>query len=92
MPEAKPIQGFIFTEHALAEMARRKISEEEVRNALAIPDQMEMVRAGRVVYQTKLYMSEFAKTYILRVFLDIDRNPPQVVTVYRTSKVEKYWR
>ena len=27
-----------------------------------------------------------------RVFVDVDRDPPEVVTVYRTSKLEKYWR
>ena len=32
------------------------------------------------------------KPYILRVFVDIDRKPPYVVIVYRTSKIEKYWR
>jgi len=26
------------------------------------------------------------------VFMDIDRKPAQVVTVYRTTKVNKYWR
>jgi hypothetical protein len=31
------------------------------------------------------------KTYIVRVFVDIDRSPPEIVTVYRTSKVGKYW-
>jgi hypothetical protein len=24
--------------------------------------------------------------------VDIDRQPPEVVTVYRSSKVQKYWR
>lgn len=33
-----------------------------------------------------------AITFLLRVFVDVDRDPPQVVTVYRTSKVRKYWR
>ena len=31
-------------------------------------------------------------TYLLRVFVDTDREPPEVVTVYRTSKITKYWR
>jgi len=30
--------------------------------------------------------------YLVRVFVDVDRSPPEVVTVYRTSKVERYWR
>jgi hypothetical protein len=33
-----------------------------------------------------------AKLYLIRVFLDVDRDPPEVVTVYRTSRVAKYWR
>jgi len=28
----------------------------------------------------------------LRVFVDVRREPPEVVTAYWTSKVEKYWR
>jgi hypothetical protein len=30
--------------------------------------------------------------FLLRVFIDIDRTPMEVVTVYRTSKIDKYWR
>ena len=33
-----------------------------------------------------------AAGYLLRVFVDVDRSPPEVVTVYRTSKMEKYRR
>jgi len=37
-------------------------------------------------------LDDLSKVYLLRVFVDIDREPPEVVTVYRTSKVRKYWR
>ena len=30
--------------------------------------------------------------YLVRVFVDVDRDPAEVVTVYQTSKIEKYWR
>ena len=92
MPDIEPLYDFVFTAHALTEMARRSISQEDVRNALANPEQVEMVREGRAVYQEKLDMGEPPKTYVLRVFVDIDRKPPHIVTVYRTSKIEKYWR
>jgi hypothetical protein len=92
MPGIEPIFDFEFTEHALIEMARREISQEQVRNVLANPGQMEMVREGRAIYQARYEMGEPPKTYILRVFVDVDRKPPHVVTVYRTSKIEKYWR
>jgi hypothetical protein len=92
MTNIEPIFDFVFTDHALTEMVRRGISQGDVRTVLANPKQMEMVREGRAVYQAKLDTSEPPKTYILRVFVDIDRKPPYIVTVYRTSKIEKYWR
>jgi len=92
MPVPKPVQNFVFTDHALSEMARRAISKDDVSAVLAKPDQAEPIRTGRTIYQSKLSLGEPSKEYILRVFVDIDRNPPQVVTAYRTSKIEKYWR
>ncbi len=92
MPDIEPIINFAFTDHALGEMARRQITEEDVKVVLSKPEQMEMVRESRAVYQSRLEMGEPPKTYLLRVFVDIDAVPPFVVTVYRTSKIEKYWR
>lgn len=92
MPSLEPIHEFVFTDHALTEMARREISQEDVKAVLAEPEQTEMVREGRAVYQAKRNMNDPQKTFLLRVFVDIDRKPPYVVTVYRTSKIEKYWR
>ena len=37
-------------------------------------------------------MGSPAKMYLVRVFVDVDRNPPEVVTVCRTSRISKYWR
>ena len=73
-------------------MGRRQISEADVKQVLLAPEQTELVRAGRKVYQSRIEVGELSTTYLLRVFVDIDRRPPEVVTVYRTSKVEKYWR
>ena len=92
MPNLEPIRDFIFTDHALKEMARREVTQENVRTVLAKPEQTEMVRDGRAVYQSRIEMGEPPKIYLLRVFVDIDPVPPYVVTVYRTSKIEKYWR
>ena len=44
------------------------------------------------MYQSRIVWGEPSKGYLLRVVVDVDRDPPEVVTVYRTSKVEKYWR
>ena len=87
-----PILEFRLTGHARMEMERRYIAEVEVASVLSSPDQIEMIRPGRVVYQSRFEIGEPPKTYLLRVFVDVDRQLPEVVTAYRTSKVDKYWR
>ena len=83
---------YVMTVHALFEMKRRGLTEEMVHLALSSPEQRMEIRRGRVVLQSRIAMGEPAKTYLLRVFLDVDRSPAQVVTAYRTSKISKYWR
>lgn len=92
MTERERVTTFRLTDHARDEMARRGIAESEVTKVLAAPEQIETVRAGRKVFQSRMSVGAPLKDYLLRVFVDIDREPPAVVTAYRTSKIEKYWR
>jgi hypothetical protein len=86
------IAEYRLTDHAQLEMKRRNITEEEIAQVLSAAEQIEPVRPGRVIYQIRFERGEPAKTYLLRVFVDVDRQPPEVVTAYRTSKIDKYWR
>jgi hypothetical protein len=63
-----------------------------IRTVLEKPEQQEKVREGRIVVQRRIYINESARMYLIRVFVDIDRRPPEIVTAYRTGKIEKYWR
>ena len=89
---AQPISDYTFTDHARREMQRRSLHEELVRSVLSAPGQRWPVRAGRHVLQSRLELDDPPKAYLVRVFVDVDRIPAEVVTVYRTSKVDKYWR
>jgi len=89
---AKPITTYRLTDHARLEMARRQISEAEVGRVLAAPEQTECMREGRAIYQSRVERGEPPTIYVLRVVVDIDREPSEVVTAYRSSKVQKYWR
>ena len=66
--------------------------EETVRAILLAPEQGFEVRPGRVVLQSKVSTGQPGRAFLVRVFVDIDRRPAEVVTAYRTSKIEKYWR
>ena len=79
------------TDHAYFEMQRRGISKKIIQSILTNPDQIVEIRQGRSVYQSKVQFDASNKMYLIRVFIDIDREPPEVVTAYRTSKIEKYW-
>jgi len=74
----------VLTDHARKQMQRRQLSEASVRAVLKGPEQVLPVRAGRVVAQAA------AEGFLIRVFVDVDRLPPEIVTAYRTSKIEKY--
>lgn len=78
------LQAAIIREHAAEQMHKRQVSEAELRSVLDGPEAVLPVREGRVVAQA------MQGAYLLRVFVDVDREPPEVVTVYRTGKIEKY--
>ena len=69
----------------MQQLGKRQILEADVRGVLNAPQQVLPVRAARVVAQSLL------GGHLLRVFVDVDRDPPEVVTAYRTSKINKYW-
>ncbi|MCC6125991.1 MAG: DUF4258 domain-containing protein [Pirellulales bacterium] len=78
------IGAAVLTEHAIEQMARRQVTADEVRRVLASPEQVLEIRLGRIVAQS------LSGQYLLRVFVDVDRTPAEVVTAYRTSKIDKY--
>jgi len=85
----EPIIEYKLTEHGKQELQERNIREEDVRQVLWQPKQRKGVRAGRDVLQRRI--KESGKEYLIRIFVDIDRNPAEVVTGYKTSKMGKYW-
>lgn len=86
------IQQFVISPHAEFEMGRRGLSEDTIRQVLSSPEQRLDVRSGRVLLQSRIAIGEPARMYLVRVVVDVDRQPAEVVTAYRTSKVSKYWR
>ncbi len=88
--KAVPILDFELTAHASSEIQRRELDEAMVRRVLADPEQRVVVRPGREVLQSRFALA--GRQYLVRVFVDVDRRPAEVVTAYRTSKIDKYWR
>jgi len=72
------------------EMERRGLSRAVLERVLAAPEQRIAVRPGREVLQSKIQFA--GRDYLVPVLIDMDRQPAEVVTAYRTSKISKCWR
>ncbi len=77
-----------FSNHALERMEIRGISKNDVKEVLNNFDSF--VNQGIDVKIFSKILIKSNKTYLYRVFVNITRMPQLVITVYRTSKIEKY--
>ena len=69
-------------------MIRRSIIKEQVKSVVEQPDSIIIQDFDTKVY-SKL-MTENSKSYLYRVFMNELKKPALVITVYKTSKTDKY--
>ena len=81
---------FNISRHALTEMERRGIAPEVLDSVLQNPQQVVPGWRETKVYQSQLAIS--GRMFLVRAIVDAQANPPRVLTVYRTTKISKYWR
>lgn len=72
-------------------MMRRSIPRDLLDQAIETPQEIVPGPGGRKVYQSQLDFGK-GRIFLLRVIVDDRTEPPTVATVYRTSKIDKYWR
>lgn len=82
---------FRLSHHTEGELVRRGIPRDLLEAVLAEPEQVIPACGGRKAYQSKIDFDD-GRMFLLRAIVDELANPPVVVTVYRTSKIDKYWR
>lgn len=78
------------SKHVQEEMARRGIPLAIIESVLASPAQKVPEHGNVVCYQSKVDINQ--KLYLVRVMVNETATPAKVVTVYRTSKINKYWK
>ena len=82
----KPIR---ISGHARFEMERRGIRANMVFRTVRSPGQIVPSRKGRLIYQSMIGNKQKS---LLRVVVKEDKRVYHVVTVYKTTKITKYWR
>ncbi len=80
---------FEFSKHALAQMKLRNISKEKVESMLRNPGQI-ITQGKNKIYQSIITENPDEK-YLIRAFVNENKTPPLIITVYRTTKINKYY-
>ena len=86
---AEPIIRYLLTPHALEQSRRRGLEQAVVAAVVTRPQQRVSLRRSRDVLQSIIEIDR--RRYLVRVIVDVDHEPAHVVTVYRTSRISKYW-
>lgn len=80
----------LLSNHARKQLKERNISLELVAKALSAPEETISADDGRTIFHYRFKEDE--KTYILRVIAENIKSDWLIITVYKSSKIEKYWR
>lgn len=83
--EPEAVSDYVVTPHASREIARRGLSLATIQTVLTAPEQRIELRPGRAVLQSRM-ADEAGRMFPLRVFVDVERRPAEVVTAYRQAR------
>ena len=82
----------VVSSHAASQLIRRGIPKTLAIRIASAPQQVLAVRLGREVRQSIVVFSPGGRRYLVRAIVDVHGDDIGIVTVYRTSRVAKYWR
>ena len=80
--------AFEFSKHALEQLKQRDINISIANKVLKHPDQI-LNSEDKKVYQSVI--QEKGKNYLIRIFVNDYKDPNLIITVYKTSKIDKYY-
>jgi hypothetical protein len=78
---------YFFSRHALEQAKNRNILERFIKEVVENPGKIIDYDECIKIYQSIIKLE---KPYLLRVFINTCKEPWLIITVYKTSKIEKY--
>ena len=79
----------VFSKHSLEQMQLRGITIELAQSILNTPQQI-IPEPDKKIYQSIINF-EGEGEYLVRIFVNTIKQPNLVITIYKTSKIEKYY-
>ena len=77
--------------HAEVQIAKRRVPREVLSEVIHEPQQRTRGRRGRQIHQSRYYDPVEGKEMVLRVVLEVRGEDAHVVTLYKSSRIDKYW-
>lgn len=81
----------IISDHALFEARRRHIDLELAISIIKDPQQKIPSRKDRTVFQSRYYDNIENREMLLRAIVEQAGDTIKVISIYKTSKIDKYW-
>jgi len=81
----------VFSKHAQGQMLKRNINYDTALSVIFHPDQVivDDEDLEKVIYQSLIKENE--QMFLLRVFVEKNKQPNVIVTLYKTTKISKYY-
>ncbi|MDR2653375.1 MAG: DUF4258 domain-containing protein [Prevotellaceae bacterium] len=83
---------FIFSKHAEEQMLRRAINREVAVSVILFPDQKIIDNDNPEIVIFQSLIEENRQMFLLRVVINIIQYPNIVITLYKTTKINKYYK
>lgn len=82
---------FVFSKHAEEQLIRRSLDRNIVEAVVSNPEQMVEDESDANITILQSIVKEDGKLFLYRVFVNMESLPNMIVTLYRTTKIEKYY-
>ncbi|MDR2962513.1 MAG: DUF4258 domain-containing protein [Bacteroidales bacterium] len=82
---------FCFSNHAIEQIERRGISRETAITAMENPDQICVDTENQDLRIYHYLLKEHEQMFLLRIFVNVMKQPNVIVTIYKTTKIHKYY-
>jgi hypothetical protein len=82
---------FVFSKHATEQMLRRGLSRKQVEEVILYPDEIITDNSDPEIVIFQSIINENEQLFLLRVFINRNKYPNMIVTLYKTTKIKKYY-
>jgi hypothetical protein len=83
--------NFVFSKHAEEQLIRRSLDRNRIESVVLDPEQILENENDADITIFQSIVKEDGKLFLYRVFMNTKLLPNVIVTLYRTTKIEKYY-